>query len=390
MPADNNSKNQALNDVSIVNVDLADRSYDIVIGHGILEDLRAHLPVEVSGRPIFVVADESVGSIYAQKLREALIALGASQVHAYQVPDGESSKSMAAFEKVMSWMLDHGVDRSAMLFALGGGVVGDLGGFAAASILRGIDFVQVPTSLLAQVDSAVGGKTGINMKQGKNLVGAFYQPKAVITDTQTLDTLPDREMKAGYAEILKYALINDKAFFEWLCENGHSLLARDPAALKYAIKTACDKKAAIVKADEREGGVRALLNLGHTFAHSLEKAAGYDGSLKHGEAVAIGLVLAFRVSVQAGFCHEDELKRVEAHMREIGLPTEIAMITPAIKDNEDQLLAYMGHDKKVAGGKLVFILATEIGKAFVTSDIDINIIKDVLHRSIHAKKHKKL
>ncbi len=362
-----------------VTVNLGSRSYPIHIGQGLLAHIKEHLPFNPAGRTLFVLADYNIENTYAEMLAEGLKKAGAAQVHIRSVPPGEASKSWKQLESVLSWILDNKADRQSVLFAVGGGVTGDLGGFAAAIALRGIPFVQVPTTLLAQVDSSVGGKTGINTPQGKNMVGAFHQPAAVLCDLDTLETLPRRELLAGYAEIAKYGLINDPEFFIWLESQGTKVCALEPQVLAKAIETACRKKAEIVAQDETEKGVRALLNLGHTFGHALEAAAGYDGSLLHGEAVAIGMVLAFRLSVRLGLCPEADEARVEKHLAAMGLP-----VRPSFSDI-DKIMAFMTHDKKVTDGKVVFILAHGIGKAVVSKNIDLKDAKQIIAESMKGK-----
>ncbi len=355
-------------DISTVPVHLSDRSYDITIGQDLLPNANYYLPEELRDRRYFVLADKNARG----HARELIGALGGAE--SLSLKGGEQAKSWEGLRTVADWLLDHKVDRKSVLFAVGGGVIGDLGGFAAASVLRGIPFVQVPTTLLAQVDSSVGGKTGINSRHGKNLIGAFYQPRAVLCDLGVLATLPDREIKAGYAEIVKYALINDPAFFEWLEENGEKILTGDEAALSYAIETSCKAKAAIVAADEKEAGQRALLNLGHTFAHALEAAAGYDGRLLHGEAVSIGLVLAYRLSVKAGLCSGNAAQAVEAHLSRLGMPTAIPDFSP----DADTLMALMQGDKKAEKKQIGFIVTRGIGQAFQNYEIDMNDVRSVL------------
>ncbi|MFA5592297.1 MAG: 3-dehydroquinate synthase [Micavibrio sp.] len=355
----------------------ADRSYAVHIGSGLLERARDFLSGGGAGRKIFVLYDRAVQA-HADKILKAF-----PDARAYAVEGGEKTKSFAAYEEVSGWLLANHVDRSSLLFVVGGGVAGDLGGYVAATILRGIDFVQVPTTLLAQVDSSVGGKTGINTPHGKNLVGAFYQPVAVLCDTDTLKTLPERELKAGYAEIVKYGILGSNDFYDWLEEHGGAVLALDDAALAHAVETSCSMKAAIVAGDEREraGGARALLNLGHTFAHALEAAAGYDGRLLHGEAVSIGLVLALRLSAQAGFCSAEEALRVETHLKKCGLKTEIADITPALPHSADEIIALMAGDKKARDGAIGFILARSIGEVFQSYDVDMELVRLVVLES---------
>ncbi len=353
---------------STVTVDLGSRSYDIAIGRDLLASAKQYLPRDLLDRRYFVLADDNVRG-HAQEL---IGALGGAEL--LTMRGGEQAKSWDGLQTVTDWLLDHQVDRKSVLFVVGGGVMGDLGGFAAASVLRGIPFVQVPTSLLAQVDSSVGGKTGINSHHGKNLIGAFYQPRAVLCDLDVLNTLPEREMKAGYAEVIKYALINDPAFFDWLEESGEKVLARDEAALVHAIETSCRAKAAIVTADEKEGGVRALLNLGHTFAHALEAVAGYDGRLLHGEAVSIGTVLAHRLSARMGLCGDNAAQAVEGHLNKLGMPTTI----PDFITDADELIDLMHGDKKADAGKIGFILSRGIGQAFQSYDVDMDDVKDIL------------
>ncbi len=356
------------------------RAYDIHIGKGLIEQVADLIPMDLKGRNVFVLYDQNTYP-YVQVMEEALGNAGAeTKIHAEK--GGEPTKSYDGYYCVMNWLLDNGVNRQSVLIAVGGGVIGDLGGFAAATVMRGIPFVQVPTTLLAQVDSSVGGKTGINTAQGKNLVGAFYQPKTVICDIGTLGTLPERELKSGYAEIVKYGLINDFEFFEWLEENGEKVLALDEEALTYAVHKSCSAKAAVVAADEREAGQRALLNLGHTFGHALEAAANYDGRLLHGEAVSIGMVMAFDLSAKMGLCSQEEPARVEAHLKSCRLKTRVTDIAPNITQSADDLWNNMTRDKKAAGGKIGFILARGIGKAFQSYDVDEELVTFLLNESL--------
>ena len=280
-------------------------------------------------------------------------------------------------------MLDGAPERGSTLVALGGGVIGDITGFAASQILRGINFVQIPTTLLAQVDSSVGGKTGINTRHGKNLAGAFYQPRLVLADTAVLDTLPPRELLAGYAEVVKYGLIRDAEFFAWLERNGAALIAGDREARQYAIRTSCAAKAAIVAEDERENGIRALLNFGHTFGHALEAETGFGSELLHGEAVAIGMIMALDLSVRIGLCPASVMERAIAHFNDAGLPVSVS--TGGNREwDAGVLIGHMGHDKKVRDGKITFILARRIGEAFVASDVDLTKVEDMLTRAVAA------
>ena len=371
-----------MTDVKKVHVDLGARSYDVIIGAGLLKNACAHVPIELSGRKIFILYDKNV-----QSHVDILVLSLATTPIMMAVDGGEKTKSFEQLQNVLSWLLDNHVDRKSVLFVVGGGVVGDLGGFAASVVLRGVPFVQIPTTLLAQVDSSVGGKTGINTSQGKNLVGAFYQPVAVLCDTDTLKTLPIRELRAGYAEIVKYGLLGSREFYDWLEGQGKKVLALDPDVLIHAIETSCAMKADIVGDDEfeRAGGRRALLNLGHTFAHALEAAAGFDGRLLHGEAVAIGLVLAHRLSLKMGLCSGQDVGRVQSHLKSLGLMTEISDITPPLKQSADDIVALMANDKKASGGKIGFILSRGIGDAFQTADVDMGDVVGVVSSSPEAR-----
>lgn len=358
--------------VTHLTVDLGDRSYPIHIGAHLLAHAKDYVPLSLTGRKIFILYDRNVES-YASILAKGLG--GEPSMHA--IDGGESAKSFDRLKDILDWLLSAHVDRKSVLFVVGGGVIGDLGGFAASIVLRGIPFVQIPTTLLAQVDSSVGGKTGINASQGKNLIGSFYQPAAVLCDIETLKTLPERELKAGYAEIVKYALLGSREFYEWLEMHVPEILSLSPEELTDAIETSCRMKAEIVGNDEHEktGGDRALLNLGHTFAHALEFSAGYDGRLLHGEAVSIGMVLAFRLCVKMGLCSGQDATRMEKHLKAAGLKTEISDISPVLKHNAHEIAAMMSHDKKADGKKVGFILVREIGNAFQSTDVDM---KDVI------------
>jgi len=365
----------------IVTIDLDQRSYDIYIGAALLFRMGDFMPDDLAGRAVFIVADEAVKE-YAQPVQTVLGEQSPARCEMITIAAGESAKSFTQFETLCDWLLENGAQRDSILIAVGGGVIGDLAGFAAASVMRGITFIQVPTTLLAQVDSSVGGKTGINTRQGKNLLGAFYQPAAVVADIETLKTLPKRELLAGYAEIVKYGLLGDRAFFEWLEENGGAVCDLDAKKLTYAIEKSVKAKAEIVAADEREAGRRALLNLGHTFGHALEAACGYDGRLLHGEAVSIGMVMAFELSAHMDLCTQDDVTRVENHLRAVGLPTRAAEISPRIRKTPAQLLDLMRRDKKVSGGKMNFVLVQDIGYAFVSSNVKESLVLDVLRESL--------
>ncbi|QQG35623.1 MAG: 3-dehydroquinate synthase [Micavibrio aeruginosavorus] len=357
-----------------LHVALADHAYDIVIGSGLLSKAQEWVPEKIRRGRIFILTDENAGRHYAASLQAAF-----PQASILTLPHGEQNKSYQGLERVLDWLLDGRADRRSLLIALGGGVIGDLGGLAAALVLRGIPYVQIPTTLLAQVDSSVGGKTAIDTRQGKNLVGAFYQPVAVIADLDTLTTLPDRERRAGYAEIVKYAFIRDRQFFSWLQENGDKVLKCDPAALTQAVKTSCAHKAEIVAADEKEqNDLRALLNFGHTFGHALEKLLDYDGRLLHGEAVAIGMMLAFDLSVRLGLCPESDRHLALNHLRRMGLKTSIDQV-PALADCvTDNILQAMLNDKKAEGGVSAFIVCCGIGQARVYKDISAEVVRTVI------------
>jgi 3-dehydroquinate synthase len=364
----------------IVHVDLAERSYDIHIGKCLLEDVVNLIPDSSLGKKTFIIYDENTYP-YAQVLEEAL-AGKVLESKIFPLKGGEPTKSYDGLQRTLDWLLEHKVDRQSLVIVLGGGVIGDLGGFVASIVMRGVPFVQIPTTLLAQVDSSVGGKTGINTNYGKNLVGSFYQPQAVLCDIGTLGTLPMREIKAGYAEIVKYGLINDIAFFEWLEENGQKVLALDEGAVIHAVEKSCQAKAAIVAADEHERGQRALLNLGHTFGHALEAAAAYDGRLLHGEAVSIGMMMAFDLSCKMGLCSQEDPSRVQAHLKQCGMKTSVRDITPHINHSAEEIVALMASDKKAQNGKIGFILTRGIGQAFQSYDVDLADVQHIVEESM--------
>lgn len=361
-----------------ITVDLGARSYEIKIGEALLQNASAHMAPFITGKHLIIISDSEVGPLYQHDLATNLSPL-ATRIDCLQVSAGEASKSLSCYSALMEDILALNVDRKTVLIALGGGVIGDLVGFAAASLLRGVDFIQIPTSLLAQVDSSVGGKTGINAKAGKNLIGAFYQPKLVLADIDVLGSLSARQMRAGYAEIVKYGLLGDAEFFEWLEAHGQSLLDGDAQAIMYAVTKSCQAKADIVAADETEAGKRALLNLGHTFAHAFEAEAGYDGRLLHGEAVAAGLALAFGFSNHLGEPTSQECARITAHLKALGLPASIADL-PAGQADPQRLLFHMMKDKKTSGGQLTFILAKEIGAAYIASNVPSDEVINFLER----------
>jgi 3-dehydroquinate synthase len=359
-----------------VRVPLGERAYDIVVGPGLLAEVGPRIAALAPGGAVGIVTDRTVAARWLPAAIDSLEAAGLRPA-AIVVDPGEATKSYAGFAQVCDGLIAAKIERRDIVLALGGGVVGDLAGFAAASLRRGVRVVQAPTSLLAQVDSSVGGKTGINSPHGKNLVGAFHQPALVLADTATLDTLAPREFAAGYAEVVKYGLIGDRALFERLEAARSEIFAGGPARIE-AIAASCAAKAAIVARDETEQGDRMLLNLGHTFAHAFERLTGYDGArLVHGEAVAIGLVCAFRFSTMLGLCPGQDAARVEAHLAAAGLPTRIGDVRGLAGDPE-ALLDAMAQDKKVSGGRLTFILARGIGESFVARDVDPQAVRAFL------------
>ena len=369
-----------------IRVDLAGRSYDIAIGPGLLNRAGALSRPLLAAPKVTIVSDETVAPIYGARLAASFDKAGIA-VASVTVPAGESSKEFSAFGRLMNELLDRRPDRKTTLVALGGGVVGDLTGFAAAVLLRGVDFIQVPTTLLAQVDSSVGGKTGINTRHGKNLVGAFYQPRLVLADTDVLDTLPRRELLAGYAEVAKYGLIDDPAFFAWCETNGADVISGDAAKRTHAIEQSCLAKARIVAADERETtDLRALLNLGHTFGHALEAETGFGPDLLHGEAVGAGMAMAFDLSARLGLCPPADAERVRRHLGAVGLPIRLRSIGGDNRRRWDaaRLIDHMRGDKKAADGKLAFILARGIGKAFVSREVDEASLHGLLDDAIAA------
>lgn len=349
--------------MNTLNIDLGERSYPIYIGQGLLND-RALFTPAIRGQRVFVISNEVVAPLYLDTLTTTLSNAGDYTINSLVLPDGEATKSMDTINAVMTAMLEQHCDRQTTVIALGGGVTGDLTGFSAACYQRGVPFIQVPTTLLSQVDSSVGGKTGVNHPLGKNMIGAFYQPQAVIIDLNTLHTLNDRELSAGIAEVVKYGILGDRTFFEWLEANMDALLAREPTALSYAIERSCQMKAEIVAADEREGGVRALLNLGHTFGHAIENAKGY-GEWLHGEAVALGMVMAADLSHRLGLVDASVTPRIAALLARAHLPVETVEGVGI-----EQMRALMSIDKKVLNGTLRLVLLQSLGKAFVTADFD--------------------
>jgi 3-dehydroquinate synthase len=356
-------------------VELGCRSYDILIGPRLLASAGREILPLMRRRQAIIVSDENVARHYLAPLRASLAESGIAE-ETVILAAGEETKDLAHFGRLVEAILGFGIERGTMLLALGGGVVGDIAGFAAASLLRGIDFVQIPTTLLAQVDSSVGGKTALNTRSGKNLLGAFYQPRLVLADSDVLGTLPRRELLSGYAEIVKYGLIGDREFFSWLERQGEAVLALEPAAMRRAVLTSCRMKAAIVAADEREAGERALLNLGHTFAHALETETGFSERLLHGEAVALGMVLAFDFAARLGVAPAEEGERVRRHLGSVGLATALSAI--GLGGTADRLLAHMKRDKKVEGGRMALVLPRRIGEAFLMKEAPADTLRDFL------------
>jgi 3-dehydroquinate synthase len=365
-----------------VNVPLGERAYDIVIGRGLLASLGKRLAGLRPKVRAAIVTDAAVAKLYLDMAEAALSEAGITSVRII-VPEGEKSKSFRVFERVCESLIAERIERGDVVVALGGGVVGDLAGFAAAVVRRGLEVAQVPTTLLAQVDSSVGGKTGINSQHGKNLIGAFQQPILVLADTALLDTLPAREFRAGYAEVVKYGLIGDAAFFSWLEANWREVFSGG-AAREHAIAVSCRAKAGTVARDERESGERALLNLGHTFGHALEAATGFSDRLLHGEGVALGMTLAFAFSARRGLLPAAEAERVARHLATAGLPTRLAEIAGELP-GPDRLLELMAQDKKVKRGKLTLILARGIGAAFIEQDVDQAEIRGFLTEQLSVR-----
>jgi len=368
----------------VVNVALGARAYDIVIGRGLLPSLGARIAALRPNVRAAIVTDSTVAKHYLDMVEAALGEAGIGAVRVV-VPEGEKSKSFRMFERVCESLIAERIERGDVVVALGGGVVGDLAGFAAAVVRRGLDVVQVPTTLLAQVDSSVGGKTGINSQHGKNLIGAFHQPILVIADTALLDTLPEREFRSGYAEVVKYGLIGDAAFFTWLEANWREVFSGG-AAREHAIAVSCRAKAGTVARDERETGERALLNFGHTFGHALETATGFSERLLHGEAVALGMALAFSFSARRGLlpAAEAEADRVARHLAAVGLPNHLSSI-PGELPAADRLMDLMAQDKKVKRGKLALILTRGIGASFVAPDVDQAEVKAFLAEKLSER-----
>ncbi|WP_375172766.1 3-dehydroquinate synthase [Pseudooceanicola sp.] len=370
-------------DTETVHVALGDRSYDILIGEGLLAEAGAHIGPLLPRARVAIVTDETVARVQLPALEAGLAAAGIEAV-SLALPAGEATKAWPQFSRTVEWLLEQKVERRDVVVALGGGVIGDLVGFAAAVLRRGVRFVQVPTTLLAQVDSSVGGKTGINAPQGKNLIGAFHQPSLVLADTGVLATLPTRDFLAGYGEVVKYGLLGDLSFFNWLEEHAPAMVDGDITARIHAVRRSCEMKADIVARDETEQGDRALLNLGHTFCHALEAATGYSDRLLHGEGVAIGCALAFELSSQLGLCSQEDPSRVRAHLREMGMKVDLADI-PGELPSAEALYDLMGQDKKVVDGQIRFILARGIGEAFVSTEAPRETVVRMLDEALDAR-----
>ncbi len=372
----------AMQQTNVVPVDLGSRSYQVRIGQGLIARAGAEIAPLLHRPRVAVITDETVAAAHLMALSDALDAAGITMT-ALALPPGESTKGWQQFARATEWLLEQRIERRDVVVAFGGGVVGDLAGFACAVLRRGVRFVQIPTTLLAQVDSSVGGKTGINTAQGKNLVGAFHQPSLVLADIDVLNSLTPRDFRAGYGEVVKYGLLGDAAFFDWL-EAAGPTLATDAAARLRAVTRSVEMKAGIVARDETEEGERALLNLGHTFCHALEKATGYGDRLLHGEGVAIGCALAFELSSRLGLCSQEAPSRVRAHLRDMGMLVDIAQI-PGDLPGAEALMDLMGQDKKVIDGRLRFILARSIGEAFVADDVPGDAVLTLLRDALKGR-----
>lgn len=366
--------------IRTIDVALGARSYEVRVGPGLIARAGAEIAPLLSRPRVAILTEARVAALHLEALKAGLAAEGIAAT-ALELPPGEATKSWPHLERAVEWLLEQKVERGDVVLALGGGVIGDLAGFAAAILRRGVRFVQCPTSLLAQVDSSVGGKTGINSPAGKNLIGAFHQPALVLADTGLLDSLPRRDFLAGYGEVVKYGLLGDASFFHWLEENGPALLAGDAALRVEAVRRSVAMKAAIVARDEHETGERALLNLGHTFGHALEAATGYSDRLLHGEGVALGCLLAFDISARLGLCPQEAPERVAAHLAAMGMRRRLSDIPGALPGPE-ALIALMAQDKKVVAGRMRFILARDIGHAFVTDQVPPEALRALLAEAL--------
>ena len=366
--------------MAVIPVELAGRSYEVHVARDLLDDMAALAGSLLRKQSVPVVADANAKLHHGARLEQSLAAAGKTALW-FEVPPGETSKSWQGLQELTDWMLAHGVERGDQVIALGGGVVGDLTGFACAILKRGCGFIQIPTTLLAQVDSSVGGKTAINTSAGKNLIGAFHQPSLVLADLTALDTLPDREMRAGYAEVIKYGILGDRDFFDWLAANGQNVLDREPDALEYAVATSVAAKARIVAEDERElSGTRALLNLGHTFGHALEAERGFSDRLLHGEGVALGMVLAARYSARRGDMDAQDAELVAKAIAASGLPSEISKL--GLDCDGRTLTDHMLHDKKMDAGTLPFLLLHGIGAAYLAKDVELEDVAEFLNEQL--------
>jgi 3-dehydroquinate synthase len=368
--------------VERVRVELGSRSYEVLIGSGLVARAGALIGPLLNRRRVAVLTEERVAALHGKALSAGL---GDIRHALLELPPGEATKAWPQLSRSVDWLLGEKVERRDVVLAFGGGVIGDLAGFAAAILRRGVRFVQVPTTLLAQVDSSVGGKTGINSVHGKNLVGAFHQPSLVIADIALLDTLPARDFLSGYGEVVKYGLLGDEQFFGWLEANGPALARGDRSLRQYAVRRSVEMKAGIVARDETEEGERALLNLGHTFGHALEAATGFSDRLLHGEGVAIGCTLAFEVSARLGLCSQEAPSRVAAHLSAMGMRAGLSDVPGDLPD-ADGLIALMGQDKKVRDGRLRFILVRGIGQAFVAEGVDLAVVRGVLRDGLRGRR----
>jgi len=367
----------------IVHVPLGDRAYDVCIGQNLISEAGRHIAPFLHRSKVAVITDQNVADLHLETLGAGLSGENI-EMSCLTLPAGESTKCWEQLSRTVDWLLSQKIERNDVVIACGGGVIGDLAGFAAAILRRGVRFIQIPTSLLAQVDSSVGGKTGINSAHGKNLIGAFHQPNLVLADIGVLGTLTARDFLSGYGEVIKYGMLGDAEFFQWLEQNGPALAAGDSELRTYAVRRSVEMKADIVVRDETEQGDRALLNLGHTFCHALEAATGYSNRLLHGEGVAVGCALAFETSAKLGLCSQEEPGRIRAHLKSMGMKTDLSDIPGDLPDS-DKLLALMGQDKKVLDGKLRFVLAGGIGDAFVATDVDLSVVRSVLEDALDTR-----
>ena len=363
-----------------LDVKLPNHQYKILIGAGLLNELALHVGQHITRKKIAIISDETVAGLYLDRVKK-IFKIAQINCDTLVLPSGETSKTWHTLSKTVEWLIEQRIERDDIIVAFGGGVIGDLVGFAASIVRRGVSVIQVPTTLLAQVDSSVGGKTGITSTHGKNLIGTFHQPTLVIADTDLLKTLPKRDFLSGYSEVVKYGLLGDAEFFEWLNNNFDSLIEGNVTAVSYAIKRSCQTKAKIVVADEKEKGQRALLNLGHTFGHAIEAAANYSDKILHGEAVSIGCVLAFKFSEELGLCSSEDVQRVLKHFVSVGLKTDFKDIPITLPSAED-FIGLMMNDKKVKNGSLNLILLNKIGDAFLSENVSLNRLQLFLEKQL--------